>query len=112
MMDRIEAYRAAVKRVLQELADFIPDETGIRKEMICDDERGHYQLMQIGWDNKRRIHTTLLHVDIHDGKVHVERDGTDLELVQDLLDAGIPASDMVLEFHPPMRRKYTEFAVA
>lgn len=111
-MDRIESYREIVKRVIQEVADFaVPDE-GVRKEVILDDANGHYQVLEVGWKNRRRIHGTLIHIDIRDGKVWVEHDGTDLEIVQDLLDAGIPKEQIVLGFHPPAHRKYTEFAAA
>ena len=111
-MDRIENYRAIARRILGEVADYTPEEEGMRNEMICDDALGHYQLLRVGWKNGRRIHGTLVHIDIRGGKVHLEHDGTDLELAQDLLDAGIPAQDIVLEFHPPAARKHTEFAVA
>ena len=80
--------------------------------MILDAAEGHYQLLKVGWKHRRRIHGTLIHIDIHDGKVWVEHDGTDLEIVQQLLDAGIPEREMVLGFHPPDQRKYTPFAVA
>jgi hypothetical protein len=111
-MDRIETYRQIVKRVIREVADYTPTASGVRKEVIFDDSNGHYQLLEVGWKNRRRIHGTLVHIDIHEGKVMVEHDGTDLEIVQDLLDAGIPKEDIVLGFHPPSHRKYTEFATA
>ncbi|WP_319592610.1 element excision factor XisI family protein [Zarconia navalis] len=47
---------------------------------------------------------------IKNGKVWVEQDSTDLCVVDDLLAAGIPASDIVLGFHHPNKRKLTEFA--
>jgi ketopantoate reductase len=111
-MDRIEEYRQIVRRVIQEVADYIPEEEEVRTEVIFDDTLGHYELREQGWRHKRRIHGSLVHIDIHDGKVWVEHDGTNLEIVQDLLDAGIPAQDIVIGFHPPNQRKYTEFAVA
>lgn len=109
-MDRIEMYRDIVKKVISATADFLPIEEGVRSEAILDDIDGHYELLRIGWSDQHRIHSTLVHIDIRDGKVLVERDGTDLEIVQDLLDGGIPASDMVIGFHPPAQRKFTEFA--
>ena len=111
-MERIETYREIIKGVIRSVADFLPAEEGVRIETIFDDADGHYELLSIGWSNQRRIHSTLVHIDLHDGKVWVERDGTDLEIVQDLLDAGIPSEHMVLGFHPPDQRKYTDFAVA
>lgn len=111
-MDRINEYIQIIRRVLQEVADYVPNEEGVRKKIIVDDLNGHYQLLQTGWKNRRRIHGTLLHIDVRDGKVWVEHDGTNPEIVQDLLDAGIPAHDMVLGFHPPQLRHHTEFAVS
>ncbi|MCW3094505.1 MAG: hypothetical protein JWL77_123 [Chthonomonadaceae bacterium] len=111
-MDRIETYREIIKGVIRSVADFLPVEEGVRIETIFDDADGHYELLSIGWSNQRRIHSTLVHIDLQDGKVWVERDGTDLEIVQDLLDAGIPSEHMVLGFHPPNQRKFTDFAVA
>ena len=111
-MDRRSEYRDIVKRVIRDVADYTPSEPGLRKEIVLDDTNGHYQLLEVGWKNRRRIHGTLVHIDIHDGKVWVEHDGTDLEVVQDLLDAGIPKEQIVLGFHPPAHRKFTEFAVA
>lgn len=110
-MDRIETYREIIKGVIRGVADFLPVEEGVRTERIFDDASGHYELLSIGWSNQHRIHSTLVHIDLRDEKVWVERDGTDLEIVQDLLDAGIPREHMVLGFHPPNQRKFTDFAV-
>lgn len=45
-------------------------------------------------------------------KVYVEEDNTDYVFVDRLLEAGIPAEDIVLAWHPPELRPYTAFAVA
>jgi hypothetical protein len=111
-MDRVETYRDIIKRVMRELVDYIPEEEGIRTELLLDDTNGHYQVLQVGWKDRRRIHGTLFHVDLIGEKVYVEHDGTDLALVDDLLKAGIPKHDIVMGFHPPGQRKYTEFAVS
>jgi ketopantoate reductase len=109
-MDRIEEYRRIIRQVIQGVADFVPDEPDIRTEVILDDAMSHYEIKQQGWRHKRRIHGSLVHIDIREGKVWVEHDGTNLEIVQELLNAGIHPDEMVLGFHPPNQRKYTEFA--
>ena len=111
----IETYRAIIRRVMREIRDYIPDEEGIRYELILDDASGHYELMRSGWFNHRRIHGSVLHIDLavlSEPKVYVEHDGTNLEVVNELLAAGIPAKRIVLGFHPPQHRQYTEFAVS
>ncbi len=111
-MDRIERYREIIKQAMRSLAEYIPEEEGIRTEITLDDANGHYQVLQIGWKDRRRIHGTLFHVDLINGKVYLEHDGTDLALVDDLLDAGIPKHDIVMGFHPPNQRQFTDFAIA
>lgn len=111
-MDTLEKYREIIKRVIREVAEYAPEQEGLRKEMILDDTSGHYQLLEVGWLHKRRIHGTLVHIDLRDGKVWVEHDGTNLEIIQDLLDAGIPPQHIVVGFHPPNHRQFTEFATS
>ena len=48
----------------------------------------------------------------YNGKVYLRHDGTDLVLADKLLEKGIPASEIVLAFHAPYKRPWTEFALA
>jgi hypothetical protein len=110
-MDRNDAYRAIVKRILQEVADMTPSERDIRTELVCDDALGHYQLGQVGWENKRRVDDVFVHIDVINGKVWLQHDGTNLRIAEDLTRAGVPKEDIVLAFHHPSRRQDTEYAV-
>ena len=111
-MDINDAYRAIVKQVLQEVADITPSDENIRTEFVCDEALGHYQVSQVGWEGKRRVDDVFLHIDVLDGKVWLQHDGTNLRIAEDLVRAGIPKEDIVLAFHHPSRRQDTEFAVA
>jgi hypothetical protein len=111
-MDRINEYGAVVRRILDEYAAFIPSEEDIEIEKIYDDARGHYELLFIGWEKKRRIHGCVLHVDIKGGKVWIQHDGTEEGIAGELVAAGIPKERIVLAFHPPYKRPYTGYAVA
>lgn len=111
-MDRDDTYRSIVKRILREIAEMTPSDSTIRTEFVCDDTLGHYQVSQVGWDGKRRIDDVFVHVDVIDGKVWLQHDGTDLVIARDLLDAGIPKDHIVLAFHHPSRRPHTDFAPA
>ena len=109
-MDRIEEYREIIKRVIREVADYAPAEKGVRKELIFDDEGGHYHLFQVGWRDGTRVQNVLVHIDIHNEKIYFEHDGTNLEVVDDLLDAGISKKEIMMGFHPPNMRQYTNYA--
>ena len=67
--------------------------------------------MSFGWDN-RRIHSCLIHLNIINGKVWIQRDGTEDGIAGELKQAGIPKDHIVLGFKRPEVRKYTEYATA
>jgi hypothetical protein len=110
-MDRIERYREAVIRLVQEYASFRPANGQIETEAVIDRDRDHYEVMHIGWDGVRRVHGCVIHIDIRDGKVWVQYDGTTRPVAEELVTAGVPREDIVLGFHPPDVRRHTEFAV-
>jgi hypothetical protein len=111
-MDRVEQDRGIVKRIVQEYADLLPSFGDVQAETIFDDERGHYLLVYTGWNGERRVPGSAIHVDLRDGKVWVQHDGTKDGIVDELVAAGIPPGRIVLGLHHPGQRRHTEFAVA
>jgi len=109
-MDRTDQYRAIVNRLIREYA-VSPSHGEIESEVVVDDKRNHFELMHVGWDGVRRVHGCVLHVDIKDGKVWVQHDGTSQPIAEELVLAGVPREDIVLGFHPRELRKHTAFAV-
>jgi len=61
---------------------------------------------------QRRIHGCVVHIDIIQGKIWIQHDGTNRPVAEELLEAGVPSSDIILGFHPPQVRQYTDFGVA
>ncbi len=109
-MDTVASYPEIVKQVIREHAAHKPSVGDIRVEAIFDDEQGHYELSYTGWNGKHRIHGSVIHVDVHDGKVWVEHDGTEGGVALAFVEAGIPREHIVLAFHHPSRRPLTDFA--
>jgi hypothetical protein len=83
----------------------------IRTEAVVDPEHDHYEVMQVGWQGDRRVHGSIIHIDIRDGKVWIEYNGTDARLGEELVAAGIPRHDIVLGFHPAEVRSLSGFGV-
>ena len=111
-MDKLESYQNIIEQILNEYAA-IPFAYGeIDSEAVFDRTKDRYLLMTVGWENERRVHSCLVHVDIVDGKFWIQRDGTEDGLATDLEQAGVPKSDIVLAWHEPEVRKYTEYAIA
>lgn len=110
-MDQLTRYRAIVRRLIEEYASHKPAYGDIRTEAVIDAERDHYEVMQVGWLGGRRIHGSIIHIDLRDGKVWIEYNGTDARIGEELVAAGIPRSDVVLGFQPPEVRPHTNFGV-
>jgi hypothetical protein len=110
-MGTIDHYSAIVERVLAEYAR-IPYAYGeIETETVFDAMSSRYLLVNVGWDKGRRVHGCLVHIDIIDGKLWIQQDGTEDGIALELEQAGIPKSDIVLGFRAPELRKYTDYAV-
>jgi len=79
--------------------------------LIIDRERDHYILLDLGWNNDKRVYSTVFHFDLIEGKLWIQKDNTALSPVETFLEKGIPKGDIVLGFMPEHKRKLTEFAV-
>ena len=84
----------------------------IEEQLIIDTERDHYQILTIGWEKGKRVYYPIFHLDIRGGKILVQEDATDYDLVGRLEEQGVPKSAIVLAFHAPYKRPYTGYAVA
>lgn len=111
-MDTLETYRQIIETVLTEYAKLPYAYGEIQTETIFDRKADHYLLINMGWNVDRRIHGCLVHIDIINDKVWIQRDGTEAGIAVDLEQAGIPKNRIVLGFRPPEIRKYTDYAVA
>lgn len=110
-MDTLTMYRKAVEETLSNYIDISYAYGDIQNEAVFDYKQDRYIVMSVGWHDIRRIHGCLLHIDIIDGKVWIQRDGTEDGIAYELEEAGIPKHDMVLGFQDPAVRQYTEYAV-
>jgi hypothetical protein len=111
-MDSVEHYHRLIESILTDLAKVPYAHGDIELQTIFDRERGHYVLMLVGRDGIRRVHGSLVHVDIKGGKLWVQRDGTEHGVARQLLEAGVPKEHIVLAFRSPEMRKATDFAIA
>ncbi len=111
-MDRLEQYRQAIQTVLTEYVKTPITNGEIESQLVFDTQRDHYQVMDVGWDGYRRVHGCTLHLDIKDGKIWVQHNGTELRIAHELVAMGIPKEDIVLGFQAPYAREYTGFGVA
>jgi hypothetical protein len=111
-MDSLTEYRQQIERILREYAE-VPYAYGeIQIQTVFDRESDHYLLMLVGWHGIRRVHGCLVHVDLIDGRIWIQRDGTEYGIARELIDAGVPREQIVLGFRSPELREDTSLNVS
>jgi hypothetical protein len=111
-MDTLETYRQIIEKVLNEYAQLQYAYGDIQTEVVLDRQSDRYLLIIVGWEGARRIHGSIIHIDIIDQKIWIQRDGTEHGIAEELVEAGIPRDLIVLGFRPTDIRQYTDYAVA
>ena len=113
-MDKMIGYRELVKGHLLRVEALAKQQPtpGIDTLCVFDDARSSYLLLVTGWTKHHRVRGATLFVRLKDEKIWVEEDWTEEGIVAELVKAGVPKEDIVLAFHSPEKRPYTEFAVA
>jgi hypothetical protein len=111
-MDTLDSYRQIIRRIITEYARIPYAHGEITRQAVLDAESDNYLLMIFGRERGRRVHGCIIHVNIINGKIWIQRDGTEYGIANELTDAGVPKDQIVLGFRSPELRRHTEFAVA
>ncbi|NER20364.1 MAG: XisI protein [Symploca sp. SIO1C2] len=113
-MDKLEQYRSYIKQLLTEYASYKSLNKTIERQFVCDTENDHYQIVNMGWDEReeRRIYGCTIHIDIKDGKIWIQHNMTEIQLGEEFVKLGVPKEDIVLGFHSPFMRQFTDYAVS
>ncbi len=114
-MDKTSKYRKIVVDCLKRYAalDSVVSPTDeIEEQLLLDTEHDHYQILTIGWENGKRVYYPVFHLDIKNGKIWVQEDATDFDIVGELEKQGVGKSDIVLAFHSPAKRRFSDYALA
>ena len=110
-MATLETYRKYIQELLTEHSKLVWDDR-IKAETIFDTERDRYQLVYVGWQGSKRVYGVVLHLDIINGKIWIQRNMTEVDIAQELVNMGVPKEDIVLGLHAPYKRPYTGYGVA
>jgi XisI protein len=110
-MDKLTKYRQIVQQLLLKYAAIGTPDPDVETQTVFDSERDHYQLINVGWKNQRRTYGCFLHIDIKNGKIWLQHNGTEDEVTEELVNLGIPKQDIVIGFHSAFKRKFTDYAV-
>jgi XisI protein len=108
----IEQYRQYIRHLLserQKRASMSRNYEEYEVQTIFDEQQDHYQLLYVGWRGNKRDFGCILHLDIKDGKIWIQHDGTEVGIANQLVEMGVPKQDIILAFHEPYIRQFTEF---
>jgi hypothetical protein len=100
-----------VQELLTKYASYSSSDPDVETQLIFDQDQDHYQLVYVGWEKNRRVYGVAIHIDIKNGKVWLQHNGTEAELGEELAEMGIPKQDIVVGFHAPSKRQFTAYAV-
>lgn len=104
-------YVAEVKKILKDHAQYKPAFGDINNSVNFDDEHKSYALIQSGWENKKHVHGTIVHIEIINDKIWIQYDGTEDGVATELTEAGVPHDEIVLGFRHPSIREFTDYAI-
>lgn len=92
--------------ILNENQQLSPEEEAYQRIVIADKDNHHYQLLATGWATSNRfVNVLLIHLQIKpDGSIWLLENNTELHITDELVNRGIPKSEIVLAFHPPQYR--------
>ncbi|PSF31379.1 XisI protein [Aphanothece hegewaldii CCALA 016] len=112
-MDKLTYYRSLIQKILTEYHQQFSQACPPDVEMLLafDEKRDQYLWFQVGWTPQERIKGISVHVRLKNDKIYIEEDWTEEGIATDLLREGVSKEDIVLAFHDPKTRKFTEFAM-
>lgn len=112
-MGKIEKYQDIIISFLEEQAKpTLGMDKNIRNEVIADRKSNNFQLLHIGWKDAHYQFFISFHFSIINEKIWLQWNRTEHEVVDYLMEKGVPKEDIVLGLKPPYVRQHTGFAVA
>ena len=109
-MAKLDEYRQYIQEMLGKYASYKPAYGEVEVETIFDTIRDHYQIVYIGWENKSRVYGCSIHIDIKNEKIWIQWNATEIDIADELVEMGVPKQDIVVGFHSPSIRRFTDFA--
>lgn len=110
-MDKLNKYRTIIKNFLTKQAQGNSLGGDIETEIIFDEQRERYLLIDLGWNEHQRIYSCVIHLEIKNGKIWIQRNQTDLPIADKLISEGIARQDIILGLQPADIREYTGLGV-
>ena len=118
---KITKIREIIEKLLSEYVEYLKGsnltvqpgtESDQAIELILDRENHRYLLVETGWISQKRIYDVLIHLDIINEKLWIQKDETEEGIADELVKLGISKEQIVLAYKSLPRRQITDFAVS
>lgn len=110
-MDKLDKYRTIIKQLLIDQSDGQSLNEDIESEIIFDEERERYLLIDLGWNGHQRFYNCVIHLEIRNGRIWIQRNQTDVPIADKLIANGVAKKDVVLGLQPTYMREYTGLGI-
>ncbi|AQG79097.1 XisI protein [Spirosoma montaniterrae] len=114
-MEKLTRYQDAVinfmRRYVAETSQEIYHDE-VQRRVLIDRENNSFQLLSSGWRGNHYLFGPIFHFDLIDGKIWIQCNNTEREIVDELMADGVDRQDIVLGFVAPAARAFSGFAVA
>ncbi|MHC5614442.1 MAG: element excision factor XisI family protein [Nostoc sp.] len=107
-MEKLD-YQELVKSIIYKYANEQPQKDLENTEIVFDTERDRYLLLYVGWDDEERVYGCPIHISIKDEKIWIQHNFTEEAIANQLVELGVPTTDIVLGFRSPYVRQFTGF---
>jgi XisI protein len=107
----IEKYRELIQSIIEKHSSCDGEDPEVETQIAFDRDRDRYLMFHVGWRGEGRVYGCVIHIEISSGKIWIQRDGTEVGIANELIESGVPKSDIVLGYRSPYMRKFTELPV-
>jgi XisI protein len=113
-MDKVTNYDHILKSLVLKYAELKPNYSTNEWQPICDAERGEYLLVKFvaSKDGLSRNKYSIFHLRLKNGKIQIEENNTDSDIVGELLEMGIRKQDLILEENSSSQLERNDLALA
>ncbi|QLE54801.1 XisI protein [Nostoc sp. TCL26-01] len=111
-MDKLTKYRQYIQQLLTEESQGKTIGGDIESQTVFDLEQDRYLLIDLGWNEHRRVYNCVLHLEIREEKIWIQLNQTDTLIADKLIAKDVAKDDIILGLQPPYVREYTGFGVS
>lgn len=99
-----DLYRQAIVQFLSQFCEDSTEPGEIETQKLFDLQDDRYLILSLGWRGQERVYNVLIHLDIRDAKIWIQRNQTENEIEGELISLGVSQEDIVRGLIPPAYR--------